>query len=163
VQNLVAMAPWLLGLEHLQIRKPPRPSKFFPVHHSSTSPPTSQYQTLTQQYNRMSNIKTGDPSPWVEPRTLPANGLEEAESYLMTVILPITIFPVFYETKRTHGTVHHSPPPTGLYPAHSRPPLSFRSILILSFHLRNSLPSGLFRSGFPTKTVQVQSNSVVTS
>jgi len=63
VQNLVAMATWLLGLEHLPIRKPPRPSKFFPVHHSPTSRPTSQYETLIKHYNKTIHIKTGDPSP----------------------------------------------------------------------------------------------------
>ena len=40
---------------------------------------------------------------------------------------------------------------------------SLRSILILSFHLWISLTSGLFRSGLPTKTVQVQSNPVIAS
>jgi len=33
------------------------------------------------------------------------------------------------------------------------PPTSWRSILILSYHLRLGLPDGLFPSGFPTRTV----------
>jgi len=91
VQNLVVMATWLLGLEHLQIRKLPRPSKFFPVHHSPTSPPDND-TPIQQNYPH----RNGWSIAWgVEPRTLPATGLNEAESYLKTVVQPITKFPVF--------------------------------------------------------------------
>jgi hypothetical protein len=34
------------------------------------------------------------------------------------------------------------------------PPTSWRSIVILSSHLRFSLPNGLFPSGFPTNTLE---------
>jgi len=40
-----------------------------------------------------------------------------------------------------------------LDPVHTPHPTSWRFILILSFHLRLRLPSGLFPSGFPTKTL----------
>jgi len=42
------------------------------------------------------------------------------------------------------------PARSSTYPQH---PTSWRSILILSSHLRLGLPSCLFRSGFPTKTL----------
>ena len=44
------------------------------------------------------------------------------------------------------------------YPRH---PTSWRSILILSSHLRLSLPSGLFPSGFPTKILYTPLHSPI--
>ena len=41
---------------------------------------------------------------------------------------------------------------------HKHTPTSWRSILILSTHLRLGLPSGLFPSGFPTKTLYTPSS-----
>jgi len=65
-------------------------------------------------------------------------------------------FPAFYGTRRfmtAHSSVRHlslswASPIQSTYP----PPTSWRSIQILSTHLRLGLPSGLFPSGFPTKT-----------
>ena len=66
-------------------------------------------------------------------------------------------FPAFHRTRRfitTLTSVHHlslswASPIQSIYPH----PTSWRSILILSTHLRLGLPSGLFPSGFPTKTL----------
>ena len=54
-----------------------------------------------------------------------------------------------------HYRSHKCPPPvpilSQIYPVHT--PTFRRSILILSSHLRLGLPSSLFPSGFPTKTL----------
>ena len=66
-------------------------------------------------------------------------------------------FPAFYGTRRfitvltsvRHLSLSWANPIQSTYPH----PTFWRSILILSTHLRLGLPSGLFPSGFPTKTL----------
>jgi len=65
-------------------------------------------------------------------------------------------FPALYGTRR-FITVFTSARHLSLSWANSiqspTPPISRRSILILSYHLRLGLPNGLFPSGFPTRTL----------
>ena len=66
-------------------------------------------------------------------------------------------FPAFYGTRRfitaltsvRHLSLFWTRPIQSLYPH----PTSWRSIVILSTHLRVGLPSDLLPSGFPTKTL----------
>ena len=66
-------------------------------------------------------------------------------------------FPAFHGTRRfitaltavRHLSLSWASPIQSIYPH----PTSWRSILILSIHLRLGLPSGLFPSSFPTKTL----------
>src|SRR5215510_13249971 len=70
-------------------------------------------------------------------------------------------FPAFYGTRRfitaltsvRHQSLSWASPIQSTYPH----PTSWRSILILSTHLRLGLPSGLFPSGFPTNTLYAPS------
>ena len=70
-------------------------------------------------------------------------------------------FPAFHGTRRfitaltsvRHLSLSWASPIQSIYPH----PTSWRSILILSTHLRLGLLSGLFRSGFPTKTLYTPS------
>ena len=71
-------------------------------------------------------------------------------------------FPAFYGTRKfitaltsvRHLSLSCASPIQSTYPH----PTSWRSILILSTHLRLGLPSGLFPSGFPTKTLYAPSH-----
>ena len=66
-------------------------------------------------------------------------------------------FPVFHGTRRfitaptsvRHLSLSWASPVQSIYPH----PTSWRSFLILFTHLHLGLPSGLFPSGFPTKTL----------
>ena len=75
----------------------------------------------------------------------------------LTVLQLLKKFPTFQGTRRfitaltsvRHLSVSWASPIQSIYPH----PTSWRSILILSTHLRLGLSSGLFPSGFPTKTL----------
>ena len=59
---------------------------------------------------------------------------------------------------KAHYRIHKCPPPVPILSQldlQSLPqyPTSWKSLLILSSHLRLDLPSGLFSSGFPTNTL----------
>ena len=70
-------------------------------------------------------------------------------------------FPAFHGTRRfitaltsvRHMSLSWASPIESIYPR----PTSWRSSLILSTHLRLGLPSGLFPSGYPTKTLYTPS------
>ena len=66
------------------------------------------------------------------------------------------IFCILWNLK-VHYCTYKCPPPvqvlSQIKPVHAYHPTSWRSILILSSHLHIGLPSGLFPSGFPTKTL----------
>ena len=74
-------------------------------------------------------------------------------------------FPAFYGTRRfitaltsvRHLSLSRASPIQSTYPH----PTSWRSILILSTHLRLGLPSGLFPSGFPTKNLYAPLSSPI--
>ena len=75
----------------------------------------------------------------------------------LTGLQLIKKFPAFHGTRKfitaltsvRHQSLSWANPIQSIYPH----PTSWRSILILSIHLRQGLPSGLFPSGFPTKTL----------
>ena len=90
-------------------------------------------------------------TPWCRVLLEELNGLQLVKK-----------FPAFHGTRRfitaltsvrRHLSLSWASPIRSIYPH----PTSWRSILILSTHLRLGLPSGLFPSGFPTKTLYTPS------
>ena len=75
----------------------------------------------------------------------------------LTGLQPVKKFPAFHGTRRfitaltnvRHLSLSWANPIQSIYPH----PISWRSILILSTHLRLGLPNGLLTSGFPSKTL----------
>jgi hypothetical protein len=75
----------------------------------------------------------------------------------LTGLQLVKIFPAFHGTRRLVTALtsvrHLSLAWASPIQSTCQHPTSWRSILILSTHLRLGLPSGLFPSGFPTKTL----------
>ena len=67
--------------------------------------------------------------------------------------------PLISRNQRVHYRTHKRLPPVSILGQPN--PTSCRSILILSTHLRLGLPSGLFPSGFPTKTLYTPLSSPI--
>ena len=112
--------------------------------------------------------------------TLPLSGILTAVRNLLTYLLIpwcsillekltglqlVKKFPAFHRTQRfitaltsvRHPSLSWASPIQSTYPH----PTSWRSILILFSHLRLGLPSGLFPSGFPTKTLYTSFSSPI--
>ena len=83
----------------------------------------------------------------------------------LTCLQLVKKFSAFYGTRRfvtaltsfRHLSLSWTSPIQSTYPH----PTSWRSILILSTHLRLGIPSGLFPSGFPTKTLYAPLSSPI--
>ena len=83
----------------------------------------------------------------------------------LTALQLVKKFPAFYGTRRfiTALTSFRHPSLSWASPIQSTcpQPTSWRSILILSTHQRLGLPSGLFPSGFPTRTLYAPLSSPI--
>ena len=83
----------------------------------------------------------------------------------LTGLQLVNKFPAFHGTRRFINALtsvrHLSLTWASLIQSISPHPTSWRSILILSTHLRLGLPSGLFQSGFPTKTLYTPLSSPI--
>jgi len=84
----------------------------------------------------------------------------EANRFLTSQKIPRILW-----NPKVHYRIYKCPPHvpilSQLDPVHTSISTSWISILILSFHLRLGLPSGLFPSGFPTKTMYMPFLSLI--
>ena len=83
----------------------------------------------------------------------------------LTDLQPVKKFPAFHGTRRfitaltsvRHPSLSWASPIQSIYPH----PTSWRSILILSTHLRLGLPIGVLPSAFPSKTLYIPLSSPI--
>ena len=91
-------------------------------------------------------------------RSLLTHSIEHSPSWEANRFSGSQEIPRIITNPKVHYRIHKCSPPvptlSQIYPVHTPiHPTSWGSILILSFHLCLVLPSGLFPSGFPTKTL----------
>ena len=85
------------------------------------------------------------------------NYMEQSPSWEANSFSASQEIPRILWNQKVHYRIHNSPPPVPILsqinPVHVPHPTSWRSILILYIYIRLCLPSGLFPSRFPTKTM----------
>ena len=85
------------------------------------------------------------------------NSIQQTPSWGTNSLSGIQAIPHILCNQKVHYLINHSQPPGPIpslnNPVHSSPSYIWRSILILCYHLRLGLPSGLFLTGFPTKSL----------
>ena len=99
-------------------------------------------------------LKTTNKDVWGR-RGVPTHSMEQNPSWEANRFSASQEIPRILWNPKVHYRIDKCPPPVPILSQIDpfRNPTSWRSILILSSHLRLGLPSGLFRSGFPTKTL----------
>ena len=109
---------------------------------------------VTNLYSVLYSVNTYLLTPWCRVLLEKPTGLQLVKK-----------FPAFHGTRRfittltsvPHLSLSWASPIQSIYPH----PNSWRSILILSTHLRLGLPSHFFHSGFPTKTLYAPLSSPI--
>ena len=103
------------------------------------------------------------PLPQQIPTYLLSYSMVQSPSWEAKYFAASQEIPRISRSPKVHYRTHKRPPPVSILgqPNPGHIPTFWRSILILSTHLRLGLPSGLFPSGFPTKTLYTPLSSPI--
>ena len=126
----------------------PKWSRFlsFPHYNPAFTSPLFRPCNMPWDINPVTNIYIYSLTPWCRVLLEKLTGLQIVKKFL--AIHGTRTFMTALTSVR-HLSLSWASPIQSIYPN----PTSWRSILVLSTHLRLGLPSGLFPSGFPSKTL----------